>query len=72
MNKKLFENNKILTSNLIWFISLLPLLMFASYKNGFLLVSGGFISLIKAFYYLYIPILIIVFSYLFECDSMWG
>lgn len=66
MNKSFFENNKVLTSNLIWFISLLPILMFTSYKNGFLLVSGGFLKLINSFYYLYVPVLIIIFSYLFE------
>ena len=66
MNKKFFENNKVLTSNLIWFIALLPVVMFSTYKNGFLLVSGGHISLLRAFYYLYVPLLIIIFSYLFE------
>ncbi|MBQ8193361.1 MAG: RnfABCDGE type electron transport complex subunit D [Bacilli bacterium] len=66
MNKNFFDNNKVLTSNLVWFISLLPVLMFTSYKNGFLLASGGFFKTINAFYYLYVPILIIIFSYLFE------
>lgn len=66
MRKQFFENNKVLTINLFYYLSLIPILAFTSYKNGFLLASGGLINKIYSFQYLFIPIAIITVTYILE------
>ncbi len=66
MENGFLKKNKILGINLLYILSLLPIIGFAFYKNGFLVYKEGYISLFASLQYLVIPIIIILLSYVFE------
>ncbi len=66
MEKGFFKKNKILGINLLYILSVLPLIIFGFYKNGIVVYQHDFISLLLALQYLIIPIVIIILSYVFE------
>ena len=66
MEKGLLQKNKVLGINILYIVSILPLIVFAFYKNGLVVYNNGESTLFLAFQYLIIPIIIIVLSYVFE------
>lgn len=66
MKKGFFKNNKILGINLLYILSLLPIIIFGFYKNGLLGAKNGYMSYALATQYLVVPLIIIVLSYVFE------
>lgn len=66
MKKGFLKENKIFGINLLYVISLLPLIGYSFYKNGIVMVQNGYMSVFKSLQYLVIPIVIIVLSYVFE------
>ncbi len=66
MEKGLLQKNKILGINILYIVSILPLIIFAFYKNGLMVYNNGETTMFLAFQYLIIPIIIIVLSYVFE------
>ena len=63
---KLLLINKIFGINLLYVISLLPIIIFSYYKNGYLVYDSGNMNLFLSLQYLIIPIIIIILSYVFE------
>lgn len=66
MKKGLLKENKVLKINLLYILSILPLIIYSYYKNGFLAFHNGFMSFFPSLQYLIIPIVIIALSYVFE------
>lgn len=66
MEKGFFKKNKVLGINLLYILSIIPVIIFAFYKNGIVVWKNGFMSLFLATQYIVIPIIIILFSYVFE------
>lgn len=66
MKMSFFKKNKIFGINMFYILSILPILMFSFYKNGYLVYKEGSLSLFLATQYLVIPIIIILLSYVFE------
>jgi len=66
MEKGFFEKNKILRINLLYVLSLLPVIIYGFYKNGIVVAQKGFISFFLGTQYIVIPIIIIILSYVFE------
>lgn len=66
MEKGFFKKNKILGINLLYILSVLPLIIFGYYKNGILVSQKGSLSFFLSLQYLIIPIVIIILSYVFE------
>lgn len=66
MKKGFFSKNKVLGINMLYVLSVLPLIIYGFYKNGILVYQNGFMSLFLSLQYLVIPIIIIVLSYVFE------
>lgn len=66
MKKGFFKKNKIFGINLLYVISLLPIIIFSYYKNGYLVYDSGNMNLFLSLQYLIIPIIIIILSYVFE------
>lgn len=66
MEKGFLKKNKILGINLLYILSLLPIIIFSFYKNGFMVYKEGYISLFSSLQYLVIPTVIIILSYVFE------
>lgn len=66
MEKGFFKKNKILGINLLYIISLIPIILYGFYKNGIVVAQHGFFSYFLATQYIVIPIIIIVLSYVFE------
>lgn len=58
--------NKVLGINLFYLISLIPIILFSFYKNGYLVYKLGYINFVSSLQYLVIPLVIIVLSYVFE------
>lgn len=66
MKKDILKKNKVLGINLLYILSILPVIIFGFYKNGIVVHNHGYISLFLSLQYLVIPIVIIVLSYVFE------
>ncbi len=66
MEKDMLKKNKVLGINLLYILSIVPLIIYGFYKNGIMVYQHGYISLFLSFQYLVIPIVIIVLSYVFE------
>lgn len=60
------KRNKIFGVNILYLLSLLPVVIFAFYKNGILVFNDGHFNFFLALQYLIIPIIIVVLSYVFE------
>ena len=66
MDKGLLEKNKVFGINILYIVSILPLIIFAFYKNGLVVYNNGDMSFFLTLQYLIIPIVIIILSYVFE------
>jgi hypothetical protein len=66
MKKGFLKNNKIFKINLFYVLSLLPIIAFAYYKNGFIPAQKGVIPYWFGTQYFVIPIVIFFLSYVFE------
>lgn len=66
MEKGFFKKNKVLGINLLYILSIIPVIVFAFYKNGIVVWKNGYMSLFLATQYIVMPIIIILFSYVFE------
>ncbi len=64
--KEFFKKNKIFNINLLYVLSLLPVILFAYWKNGYLMYKHEYMSFFKSTQYIVIPIVILVLSYVFE------
>ncbi len=66
MKKGFLKKNKIFGINVLYLLSVLPIIIFSFYKNGYLVYKEGSLSLFLSTQYLVIPIIIIILSYIFE------
>lgn len=66
METGFFKKNKIMGINALYILSIIPIMLFAFYKNGIVVWQKGNISFFLATQYLVIPIIIILLSYAFE------
>ena len=66
MKKGFLKSNKIFKINLLYILSLLPVIGFAYYKNGYMVSSNGFMPFYVGLQYVVIPIIILLLSYVFE------
>ena len=66
MKKGFFKDNKILSINFLYILSLIPLIIFGYYKNGYLVWHNGYIPFFYSLQYIIIPVIIILLSYVFE------
>ncbi len=66
MKNGFLKRNKIFNINLLYVCSLIPIILFAFYKNGYLMYKNGYMSFFKSTQYIVIPIVIIVLSYVWE------
>lgn len=66
MDTGFFKRNKIMGINVLYILSIIPVILFAFYKNGIAVWQKGNISFFLATQYLVIPIVIILLSYVFE------
>ena len=66
MKKGFLKKNKIFGINMLYLLSVLPIIIFSFYKNGYLVYKAGNLSLFLSTQYLVIPIIIILLSYVFE------
>ena len=64
--KDFFKKNKIFNINLLYVLSLIPVILFAYWKNGYLMYKHDYMSFFKSTQYIVIPIVILVLSYVFE------
>ena len=67
MAKKSFvKSNKVFKINLLYLLSLIPVVIFAFYKNGIVPAQKGSIPFWFGTQYIVIPIIIVLLSYVFE------
>ncbi len=66
MKKGFVKKNKIFGINMLYLASILPVILFSFYKNGWLVYKSGELSLLLSLQYLIIPIVIVLLSYVFE------
>ncbi len=66
MKKGLLKKNKVLGIDILYILSIVPIIIYSFYKNGIVPYTHGYISLFLSLQYLVIPIVIIVLSYVFE------
>jgi Na+-translocating ferredoxin:NAD+ oxidoreductase RnfD subunit len=66
MKKGFLKSNKIFKINLLYILSLIPVIGFAYYKNGYLVAKNGFMPFYVSLQYIIIPIVILLLSYVFE------
>lgn len=66
MDNGFFKKNKVLSINMLYIASLLPIIIFSYIKNGISVVKADFMNGFIATQYLIIPIIIVVLSYIFE------
>lgn len=64
--KSMLNENKVFGINLLYIASIIPIILFAFYKNGFVVYRHGYMSLWLSLQYLIIPFIIIILSYVFE------
>lgn len=66
MKKGLFNKNKIFNINLLYVFSLIPIVLYTYYKNGYLMMKHGNMDFFNTTQYIVIPIIIVILSYVFE------
>ncbi len=66
MKKGFLKKNKIFNINLLYILSLIPVVIYGFWKNGYLMYKHDYMTLFKSTQYLVIPVVIIVLSYVFE------
>lgn len=66
MKKGFVKKNKIFGINMLYLVSILPIIIFSFYKNGWMVYKSGELSLFLSLQYLVIPIIIVLLSYVFE------
>lgn len=66
MKKGFVKKNKIFGINMLYLLSILPIIIFSFYKNGLMVYKTGELSLFLSLQYLVIPVVIIILSYIFE------
>lgn len=66
MKNGFVKKNKIFGINMLYLLSILPIIIFSLYKNGFLAYKAGIMSIFLSIQYIIVPIIIIVLSYVFE------
>lgn len=66
MEKGFFTKNKVFGINLLYILSLIPVIIYGFYKNGIIVANHNHLSWFLATQYIVIPIIIIVLSYVFE------
>ena len=66
MKKGFLKNNKVFKINLLYILSLLPVIGFAYYKNGYMVSKNGYMPFFIGLQYIVIPLVIILLSYVFE------
>jgi len=66
MEQGFLKKNKIFGINLLYILSLIPVIIFGYYKNGYLMYKNGYMTLFKSTQYIVIPFIIIILSYIFE------
>lgn len=66
MEKGFFKKNRVFRINLIYILSLIPVIVFGFYKNGIVVSKNGFMPIFLATQYIVIPFIIILLSYVFE------
>ena len=66
MKKGFLKDNKVLRINLLYLLSLIPVIAFAFYKNGIVPAQKGSIPFWFGTQYFVIPIIILFLSYVFE------
>lgn len=66
MKNDFVKKNKILGINMFYILSLVPIILFSYYKNGFLVYKAGYFGFLKSTEYLIVPIVVVVLSYVFE------
>jgi Na+-translocating ferredoxin:NAD+ oxidoreductase RnfD subunit len=66
MKNGFVKKNKIFGINMFYILGILPIILFAFYKNGLMVYKTGELSLWLSLQYLIIPIIIILLSYVFE------
>lgn len=66
MKQGFLKKNKIFGINLLYILSLIPVIIFGYYKNGYLMNKNGYMTLFKSTQYFVIPVIIIILSYIFE------
>ena len=66
MKKGFLKNNKVFKINLLYILSLIPVIGFAFYKNGVVVAKQGLMPFFIALQYVVIPIIIVLLSYVFE------
>ncbi len=66
MEKGMIKKNKVFGINLLYILSLLPIIIYGYYKNGLVVYKHGNISFFLSLQYIVIPLIIIVLSYIFE------
>ena len=64
--KDFFKRNKIFNINLLYVLSLIPVILFAYWKNGYIMYKHEYMNFFKSTQYIVIPIVILVLSYVFE------
>ena len=66
MKKGFLKENKIFKINLLYVLSLIPVVIFAYYKNGIVPAQKGYIPFWFGTQYFVIPIIVLFLSYVFE------
>ena len=66
MKKGFVKKNKIFGINMLYLVSILPIIIFSFYKNGLMVYKSGELNLFLSLQYLIIPIIIVILSYVFE------
>lgn len=66
MNKEVLKKNKVFGINLLYILSIIPVICYAFYKNGILVSKHGHITTFLSLQYIVIPLVMIVLSYVFE------
>ena len=66
MKKGFLKENKIFKINLFYVLSLLPVIIFGYYKNGIIPAQKGSIPYWFGTQYIFIPIVVLLLSYVFE------
>lgn len=66
MKKDILIKNKVLSINLLYILSLVPVIIYGYIKNGFMVQAKGYMNVFLSLQYIVIPLVIIVLSYVFE------
>ena len=66
MEKGIFNKNKIFNINLLYVLSLIPIVAYTYYKNGIIMLQHDKMNFFNTTQYFVIPIVIVALSYIFE------